>query len=50
MKVSVVIITRNESHNIGECLASVAFANEIIVVDQSSEDKTGPLPGVVGPM
>ncbi len=40
MKVSVVIITRNESHNIGECLASVAFANEIIVVDQSSEDKT----------
>lgn len=37
---SVVIITRNEEHNIGRCLTSVAFADEIIVVDSQSSDRT----------
>jgi len=38
---SVVLATRNEEANIGDCLASVRnLANEIIVVDESSEDKT----------
>jgi len=37
---SVVIITHNEEDNIGECLDSVKWADEIIVVDSESVDKT----------
>jgi glycosyltransferase involved in cell wall biosynthesis len=37
---SVVVITRNEEDRIRDCLASVAWADEIIVVDAGSEDKT----------
>lgn len=36
----VVIITKNEEKNIGRCLESVKWANEIIVVDSGSTDKT----------
>lgn len=37
---SVVIITRNEVNRIRECLASVAWAGELIVVDDGSTDRT----------
>lgn len=37
---SVVVITLNEEHNIGECLASVAWAGEAVVVDSCSSDRT----------
>lgn len=37
---SVILITRNESSNIADCLASVHFADEIIVVDSGSNDET----------
>ncbi len=37
---SVVVITRNEAHNIRDCLASVAFADEWIVLDAGSVDDT----------
>ena len=37
---SVVIITRNEEANIHDCLASCAFADEIVVVDSFSTDRT----------
>lgn len=37
---SVIIITKNEAHAIGACLASVAWADEIIVVDSGSDDDT----------
>lgn len=37
---SVILITRNESANIDACLASVAFADEWIVLDSSSSDDT----------
>lgn len=40
MGISVVIIAKNEEKNIGECLASVAFADERIVIDDCSTDKT----------
>ena len=37
---SVILITRNEEANIGECLASVGFARELVVVDSGSTDAT----------
>ena len=38
---SVVIITKNEAHNLGRCIASVAtIADEIIVADSQSSDNT----------
>lgn len=40
IKLSVVVITRNEEHNIVACLESVAFADEWIVVDYASSDRT----------
>jgi len=38
--ISVVIITKNEAHAIDDCLRSVAWADEIIVVDSGSTDDT----------
>lgn len=40
MKLSVIIITKNEAANIKACLESVAFADEFIVVDSGSTDGT----------
>lgn len=37
---SVILITHNEAANVGACLASVAFADEWIVVDSGSSDGT----------
>lgn len=37
---SVIIITKNEASHIGDCLASVQFADEIIVLDGCSTDAT----------
>lgn len=39
-KLSVVIITFNEEGEIGACLESVAWADEIVVVDSGSADRT----------
>ena len=39
-ELSVIIITKNEAANMRDCLASVAFADEIIVVDSGSSDGT----------
>jgi glycosyltransferase involved in cell wall biosynthesis len=39
-RVSVVLVTLNEAHNIERCLGSVRWADEIIVVDSFSTDRT----------
>ena len=40
LPVSVVIITRNEEDNIADCLKSASWADEAIVLDDNSSDKT----------
>lgn len=40
MTLSVIIITKDEEAHIAACLDSVAFADEIIVVDSGSQDRT----------
>lgn len=40
MKLSACIITFNEERNIRDCLESVRFADEIVVVDSGSTDRT----------
>ena len=39
-RLSVVVVTRDEEERIRACLQSVAWADELIVVDAESEDKT----------
>src|SRR2546425_490870 len=39
-RLSVVVVTRNEEERLRACLESVAWADEIVVVDAESEDKT----------
>jgi len=39
-KLSVMILTKNEESCIAACLESVKWADEIIVVDDESTDKT----------
>ncbi len=40
LKLSVVIITKNEAQHITRCLESVKWADEIIILDSGSEDET----------
>ena len=39
-RLSAAIITLNEERNLADCLASVAFADEIVIVDGGSRDRT----------
>lgn len=48
MKLSVIIITKNEAHNIADCINSVRFADEIIVVDSGSTDTTVAVASALG--
>jgi len=38
--ISVIVITKDEAHNIGGCLESVLFASQLVVVDSGSVDFT----------
>lgn len=40
VKISAVVNTRNEAENIFDCLKSLGFCDEIVVVDMESEDDT----------
>ncbi|MCR5183288.1 MAG: glycosyltransferase [Opitutales bacterium] len=48
LPLSVVMVVRNEAANMRDCLAAVAFAREIIVVDDFSEDATPQLAASFG--
>ncbi len=39
-KLSAILITKNEEKNIGRCLESLKFTDEVILVDSGSNDKT----------
>jgi glycosyltransferase involved in cell wall biosynthesis len=47
-RLSIIVITKNEAANIGACLDSVAFADEIVVVDDSSTDGTAAIAAAKG--
>src|SRR5580658_8560406 len=38
--VSILILTLNEENNIKDCLASVAWSNDVVLLDSGSKDKT----------
>ena len=40
MNLSVIIITKNEEELISDCIKSISFADEVIVIDSESTDKT----------
>lgn len=48
MLLSVILITRNEAARLSECLASVTFADEIVIVDHGSSDGTPALARALG--
>ena len=48
MKLSAIIITKNEAANIAACLASVSFCDERIVVDSGSDDDTVEIAAAAG--
>ena len=46
--ISVVVLTKNEVKNIQACLESVAWADELVVIDDFSKDKTGQIAQKMG--
>lgn len=40
MKISALVLTKNEQSMIGECLSQLDFVDEIIILDQDSTDRT----------
>src|ERR1022692_5040416 len=46
--VSVIVLTLDEEPNIGRCLASVAWADQVVVLDSCSTDNTVPIARSLG--
>jgi len=47
-RLSLIVIARNEEASIGRCLRSAAFADEMVVVDNQSSDKTAQIVRALG--
>ena len=48
MKITAVIIAKNEAASIAQCLDSLTFADEVVVIDNESTDKTADIAGKKG--
>lgn len=48
MKISGIVIAKNEEVMIADCLDSISFCEEIIVIDNESEDRTGEIAEKMG--
>ena len=48
IKISGVVIAKNAENLIADCLDSLSFCDEIIVIDNKSEDRTGEIAGKMG--
>ena len=48
MKLAVIILTHNEERHIAACIESAAFADEILVIDDHSTDRTAELARAAG--
>lgn len=46
--ITAVVLTKNEVNNIKDCLESLSFCDEILVIDDNSTDKTGSLAKSLG--
>ena len=40
MKITTIVITLNEEGNISDCLKSISWVDEIVIVDAGSDDRT----------
>lgn len=47
-RLSVVVIAKDEEHNLGRCLGSVGWADEIVVIDNCSTDRTAKIAAEFG--
>ncbi|MBC8057113.1 MAG: glycosyltransferase family 2 protein [Rhizobiales bacterium] len=45
---TVVIVAKNEARNIAECIASASFADEVVVLDSGSSDRTAAIAAAAG--
>ena len=45
---NVVIVAKNEARNIAECIASAQFADEVVVLDSGSSDRTAAIAAAAG--
>ncbi|RKS85952.1 glycosyltransferase involved in cell wall biosynthesis [Orbus hercynius] len=48
LEISVLIVAKNEQHNIGDCIKSCQFAKEVIVIDDYSSDDTAKIATSLG--
>ena len=46
--VSALILAKNEEQNIEDCIKSVSFADEVVVIDDFSTDKTAEIAARLG--